>query len=126
MTARVEHGDGWTLVCGDWREHELPMVDMVCEDPPYGGRTHDGQRHGRRLSGAGNWCSTVVLAYDHLTPDDVEQLCASVSTVCFGWCTWMTSHDLIPHYSSALERLGRYVFAPGADRDPWDECTAGR
>lgn len=111
---RTEHGDGWTLVLGDWRDHELPMVDAVIEDPPYGARTHAGQRHERKNGYGSNVAivSNFGLQYDHLTAEDVDALVSGISTVCFGWCAWMMSHDLIPYYEAALEKIGRYTFAP--------------
>lgn len=123
--SRVEEGDGWTLVCGDWRDHELPMVDAVIEDPPYGKRTHTGQAAvdtGKRWARADRptpdrrreTCLAIngKLGYDHLEPEDVDVLIERIGTICFGWCSWMMSHDLIPHYEAALKRLGRYTFAP--------------
>jgi hypothetical protein len=114
MTARTEHGDGWSLTLGDWRDHELPMVDAVIEDPPYGARTHAGQRHQRKVmrSGATRLVSDVGLQYDHLTPADVSLLTGAASRCCRGWALFMTSHDLVPVYEKWLRRLGRYVFAP--------------
>lgn len=107
----TERGEGWELTLGDWRDHELPMVDAVIEDPPYGARTHAGQRHARN-QGGGNLLSTNGIQYDHLTPDGVHELVTSISTKCFGWCAWMMSHDLIPHYETALASVGRCTFAP--------------
>lgn len=109
---RVERGDGWELTLGDWREHTLPLVDAVIEDPPYGARTHAGQAHRRKTGTSGDLVSDVGLQYDHLTEDDVDALCSGVLETCFGWCLWMTSHDLVPIYERTLLRLGRYVFAP--------------
>lgn len=114
----VERGDGWELVLGDWREHELPMVDAVIEDPPYGERTHAGQRHERAVGYRGqeavrrNIVSAVGLQYDHLTPEGVDELVIAISTKCFGWCLWQMSHDLIVHYEESLAKIGRYAFAP--------------
>lgn len=110
----TEHGDGWSLTLGDWRDHELPMVDAVIEDPPYGARTHAGQRHERKGGYGASVAivSNVGLQYDHLTGEDVAVLCSGITEKCFGWAMWMTSHDLIGAYESALDRVGRYTFAP--------------
>lgn len=111
--AVVEHGDGWSLTLGDWRDHELPMVDAVIEDPPYGARTHAGQRFERkRGNGRGVLVSEVGLGYDALTPGDVAELVGAISTKCFGWALWMTSFDLLTPYEQALDTVGRYSFVP--------------
>jgi hypothetical protein len=107
----VERGDGWELHLADWRDVELPRVDAVIEDPPYGERTHVGQRHERKAGGGGLLCHTG-FNYDHLTAEDVNELCAEANAHCDAWCVWMMSHDLIPCYEAALSKLGRYVFAP--------------
>lgn len=85
-------------------------VDHVVADPPYGKRTHSGQRHGRRGKGySDSWVSSAGLSYDHLTEDDVAALSAEYVRIARKWILLMTSHDLFP----AWERhLGRYNFAP--------------
>lgn len=110
---RTEHGDGWSLTLGDWRDHELPMVDAVIEDPPYGKRVHAGQSHGTNDGRAATaLTATGNLGYDHWEPQDVTDAVAAIGTKCFGWCVWLTSHDLIPHYELALTNQGRCTFAP--------------
>lgn len=112
MMHRVERGTGWELHACDWRDAELPNVDAVIEDPPYGERTHAGQRHARKQGTSGALVSDVGLQYDHLTPEDVESLMVAAHSVCPGWVLGMTSHDLIPAYESAAVKVGRYCFAP--------------
>lgn len=107
----VERGDGWELHLADWRSVDIPQVDAVIEDPPYGERTHAGQRH-ERNRGGGNLLSHTGFNYDHLTPDDVEELCSRAADICDGWIFEMTSHDLIPAWEESFTKLGRYVFAP--------------
>jgi hypothetical protein len=108
----VERGDGWELHLADWRDVELPRVDAVIEDPPYGERTHAGQRHARRDHATGGLLSDDGLVYDHLTRADVDELVEGASKICGGWALWMTSHDLVGGYESAARAFGRYVFAP--------------
>lgn len=108
---RVERGEGWELRCGDWRDDDVPEVDAAIEDPPYGERTHAGQRHERNKR-CGDLLSTKGIQYDHLTPDDVRELCYAAAEICMGWTVHMTSHDLIPAYEGALAECGRYTFAP--------------
>jgi site-specific DNA-methyltransferase (adenine-specific) len=117
----VERGDGWELHLADWRSVDLPRVDAVIEDPPYGERTHAGQRH-ERASGfrgssgtkqvARNLVSDVGLQYEHLTHQDVIELVERGAGLCDGWMLSMMSHDLIPVYESALAAIDRYTFAP--------------
>lgn len=108
----VERGDGWELHLADWRDVDLPKVDAVIEDPPYGERTHAGQRHERKAGGGKGLLCHDGFTYDHLTPDSVRELCEAAAENCDAWCVWMMSHDLIPHYESALAACGRYTFAP--------------
>jgi site-specific DNA-methyltransferase (adenine-specific) len=117
----VERGDGWELHLADWRSVDLPRVDAVIEDPPYGERTHAGQRH-ERMSGyprqdrAGNISHVLSasgdLGYTHLTYENVAEMVAAAHAVSGGWVCTMTSHDLVPVYEAALREAGRYVFAP--------------
>lgn len=127
---RIERGDGWELRLADWRDDigGLPLpVDAVIEDPPYGKRTHAGQaalpqdemkqwvrKDGRVARSAPHRLAvTGDLGYDHLTPADVEVMCAHADAICRGWTVSMTSHDLVPAYEHALGyQCGRYVFAP--------------
>lgn len=111
-THRVESGPGWELHACDWRDADLPTVDMVCEDPPYGERTHAGQRHERKSGDAAHLMSTNGITYTHLRPEDVAVLVSAAHAVCPGWCLWQTSHDLIPHYEAAAASVKRYSFAP--------------
>lgn len=114
----IEQGEFWTLHLGDWRDAELPQVDASIEDPPYGKRTHKGQRHertrGHRGRGMGNGFLTESgdLGYDHIEPADAMFLAAAAHRVTSGWTLFMTSHDLVPAYERMLKRCGRYVFAP--------------
>lgn len=111
MTVRVETGEGWELRLCDWREDHIPFVDVIIEDPPYGVRTHAGQRHERK-TGSGGLLSDDGLQYDHLDPKDVSTLVELGAMACKGWGLWMTSHDLIPAYEEAARAAGRYCFAP--------------
>lgn len=109
---RAEKGDGWELRLGDWRDDELPEVDATIEDPPYSERTHGGQRHGRRISGRGKWCTSAGLEYEHVTSDDVAAIASTAASLTRGWVCEMTSHDLTATWEVALRDAGRYVFAP--------------
>lgn len=100
------------LRCGDYREVLADVEpDAVITDPPYGARTHGGQRHGRRLSGSGHWCSTRGLGYDGWGRDEVAEFVARWLPS-DGWLVPLTSHDLIGEYQGAVHGAGGYAFAP--------------
>lgn len=85
-------------------------VDHVIADPPYGKRTHSGQRHGRRGKGyKDSWVSAAGLSYDHLDPETLKALAAEYVRIARKWILVMTSHDLFPLWEASL---GRYSFAP--------------
>jgi hypothetical protein len=110
----VETGPGWELRLGDYRE---VLADVTCQavicDPPYGDRTHSGQRHGRfQSSGTGDWATARGIGYAHWTLGDVRAFCSWASGAASGWVCAQTSHDLVPHYEAALSEAGRYVFKP--------------
>lgn len=102
------------LRLGRWQD---VLSDVECDafisDPPYSERTHSGQRHGRREEKTGDrFVSSRGLAYSHLDEVDVSEMVEHWSPRTRGWFCVFTSHDLVPHYMDALERIGRYVFAP--------------
>lgn len=124
MTHRIERGEGWELHAADWRDCDLPNVDAVIEDPPYGERTHAGQKtlaHEKRWAREGQspdrrkadaLAITGDIGYEHLTPKEAVHLVTSATDVCKGWALWMTSHDLIPEYERGATAAGRYCFVP--------------
>jgi 23S rRNA G2445 N2-methylase RlmL len=101
---------------GTWRRvlSGVAQVDHVITDPPYGQRTHRGQKHARRTESraGGALLSTVGLAYDFFTPELVREFVDAWAPRTRGWFCVFTSHDLVAAYEEALEAHGRYVFAP--------------
>ena len=107
------------LRLGAWQD---VLADVECDalicDPPYGARTHNGQRHERKKApGYGDQDGSHLLShrgipYDAWTEDDVSKFCASWSPRTRGWFCAFTSHDLVPVYMAALEAQGRCTFAP--------------
>jgi site-specific DNA-methyltransferase (adenine-specific) len=96
------------LRLGRWQDvlADVTACDAVICDPPYGARTHDGNKErleemGRNPIGYGCWTTGTVSEF-------VGRLCAR----CRGWITAMTSDDLIPAWRDAYHALGRADFAP--------------
>ena len=104
-----------TLYLGDYRATLADVEpDAVICDPPYGERTHKGQRH-RRYDGA-RTIATVSkechpLPYARWAPADVAAFCERWARVP-GWIVSLTSHDLFPEYEREHRARDRYVFAP--------------
>lgn len=106
MSADLRHGR-WQDVLAD------VTCDAFISDPPYGARTHAGQKHARHDGAVGSLAvSEAGLGYTHLTPEQVAEIVAHWSPRTLGWFCAFTSHDLIAAYSDALDAAGRYVFAP--------------
>ena len=109
---------GIELRCGDWRDAlaDVEMVDCLCSDPPYGQRTHEGQRHGRFDKVEPNCVdyklSSRGLGYSAWTPGDVERFVSAWVPRIRGWFCAFASHDLVAAYQDHLEDMGFYAFAP--------------
>jgi site-specific DNA-methyltransferase (adenine-specific) len=101
-----------TLYLGDCMEvlPTLGKVDAVITDPPYGERTHAGYDTGSRSRKDG--ADRKDLGYKALTPEDAEFFAGEYARICTGWVVWMTDHTLASTIGKALEKRGRYVFAP--------------
>lgn len=104
------------LALGDCRDilPTLPKVGHIITDPPYSERTHaghDASAKGHLGAGKDN-ASRADLGYGSLSLGDVDALANAFAEACDGWIVWMTDHTLAPHIGAALERNGRYVFAP--------------
>ena len=100
------------LACGDCRDilPTLGKVAHIITDPPYSERTHAGHDAGARSSKDGG--NRSDLGDGALTVEAVNQLADTFTAACDGWLVWMTDHTLAPSIGAALERNGRYVFAP--------------
>jgi site-specific DNA-methyltransferase (adenine-specific) len=103
---------------GDWQRAlaKAGNVDAIITDPPYGERTHGGQRHGRRQHNVSvdklDWSTSRGLGYDHLSSTGVRAFVDAWAPRCHGWFCVFTSHDLVPHWEARLRRHDRYVFKP--------------
>ncbi len=102
-----------TLHCGDYREVLADVEPDACiVDPPYGARTHNGQRHGRHRDRNGqHWISARALPYAGWDFRDVARFVARWADVP-GWLACFTDHALAPAYDTANEGHKRTRFAP--------------
>ena len=103
------------LRCGSWEEvlSDVFSVDALLTDPPYGAKTHDGQRHRRHGEKHGDHkLNARGLEYECWVPEIVDRFVRTWSARTRGWMACMTSHDLIPAYEAAYLAAGRYGFAP--------------
>lgn len=115
--------------CGDWRDvlADVEMVDAVITDCPYSEKTHsghdsstsdDGVREKRlwpRKSRPGVLELPIArqsITYAAWTEADVNAFVDSWAPRCRGWFCTITDNVLATHWAAALERHGRYVFAP--------------
>jgi len=108
---KVEIGNA-TLYHGDCRDvlPALQMVDCVITDPPYSERCHS--RHDAGSAKARDSSERKALGYKALSIDDVTYFAEQYQRVCSGWIVWMTDSDLALAVRTALEKAGRYAFAP--------------
>jgi len=111
MTEPVIIGNA-TLYLGDCRDilPTLGKVDHIITDPPYSERTHSGHDAGARTGRDG--AERADLGYGALSICAANELADVFVATCDGWIVWMTDHTLAPSIGAALERNGRYVFAP--------------
>lgn len=113
---RVETIGRATLYLGSC-EDVLPTIGKVAHiitDPPYSERTHaghDASARGHLGAGKDN-ADRANLGYGALSPEAVGTVADAFCAACDGWVIWMTDWTLAPHIGAALERNGRYIFAP--------------
>ncbi len=107
--------DSIELRCGDYRDVLADMTECnaVVSDPPFGQKTHDGQRHRRRSEKSSDHKPNARgLEYGHWAADDVSDFVSFWSRRCSGWIAAMTSHDLGPVYEREYLKARRCQFAP--------------
>lgn len=107
------------LRCGRYQDvlRDIEYIDHLITDPPFSGRTHSGQRHGRKDARYCNPNSRPILSarghqYTQWSDAEINELVESWAPRTRGWICIFASHDLVHTYECALERVGRYVFAP--------------
>lgn len=94
---------------GDFHDvlNDVPQVDALICDPPYGDRTHAGQ-YAAGANGAGR----RKLNYESWTPEDVHYFVNYWAPRTRGWMAIMSCSDLAWHWRDAMQKAGRYAFAP--------------
>lgn len=125
MLERVDIGAA-TLYCGDWRDADLPAIDHILSDPPYG----DAETHATHLS------TTVLrngeparraLGFDGLTLEECRTLAADWCALASGWvvftCEWKYMHAL--HEDGNLVRFGIWRKPNGAPQFTGDRPGTG-
>jgi len=88
----------------------LGRVDAVVTDPPYSERCHKG--HDAGSAPAQDGANRARLGYSFLSLADVDKLAPMLCAATDAWVVWMTDSDLALAVRTALERCGRYAFAP--------------
>ena len=113
-----------TLHLGRWQDVLADVeVDALIFDAPYGARTHANKVTGLGHTGdPKNVINRQGIPYDAIDADDIAEAVNSWAPRVRGWIASMTSHDLIPAWSAALETVGRYVFAPVPCIVPGQTC----
>jgi len=102
--AELWHGD-----CRDVLP-SLGAVDAVITDPPYSDRCHS--LHDLSASTISDGSNRSVIGYHALTIEDVLYFAQQYARLCSGWVVWITDSDLALAVRTAMEREGRYAFAP--------------
>lgn len=90
------------------------LADLLLVDAPYSERTHAGHRAG---TGGSDSADRAEIVYASWSPLAVERFTKMWVPLVSGWVASVTDHHLAPTWSSALDDLDRYTFAPL----PWVE-----
>lgn len=98
---------GIQIYHGDSLAEPLPgMCDLLCVDAPYSEKTHAGN------DAVAGLCCEKRIPYKFWTPRNVRAAVRAWHQFTRGWMVSITDHLLAPHWAHAMERVGRYVFAP--------------
>lgn len=106
---------GIQIYHGDSLEGLPAACDLLCVDAPYSARTHAGhdgatRRDPEKMANPGKL--SRPLNYALWTPKMARAAVRAWHPFTRGWMVSITDHLLAPHWAHAMERVGRYVFAP--------------
>lgn len=108
--------NGVDLYLGDCRDvlKEIGAVDHVITDPPFSGRTHEGHNAcpGINAGTPYDGATRKGLGYSCWTEFDATNFIVSASRTCRGWMVIFNDDVLALHIRYAMEKCGRYAFAP--------------
>lgn len=125
MKHRVEHGPGWELRLGDYRD---VLVDVMCDlaliDAPYSATTHAGHDSGAATANKKQRATHVrpsdgvtvatrkrrQIGYAPWGPGDVRECVRLLAPGTRGWMVSLTDHHLEEVWNKAMGAQGRYVF----------------
>ncbi len=106
--ALLAEQDGASVYHADWRSllDVVATCDLLCTDTPYSAKTQKGHN--------GAICDDMrrSISYAAWTVADVNTFVESWSPRTAGWFVTITDTSLAPAWAAALEKAGRYVFAP--------------
>lgn len=109
--------DYCTIYHGDCREilPQLPKVDLVLTDPPYGIEGRDGMNHDNRKSSySGTWKDTPEYVKSICVPvivwciENIKTVCVTPGTHCL--CYYPQPDDVGCFFTPASPRLGKFGF----------------
>jgi site-specific DNA-methyltransferase (adenine-specific) len=114
----IAHGPEWQLANADclaedgMRRLGDGVCDLVLTDPPFGKRTHEGQKHKRKKATGNELSEDGDLGYDHLTDEQLKQCSTEFARLSRGWVLVMCDHELARDWEAELKAAGLYTFAP--------------
>jgi site-specific DNA-methyltransferase (adenine-specific) len=101
------------LRVGRWQDAlaDVGEVDALISDPPYSERTHSAYREMKQMR-------RRVINYGAFGANEVNAFVDAWAPRTRGWMVVLTDHVLMLDWASAMERNGRYTFAPVACVEP--------
>lgn len=124
--AQVYHASWRELLDVLPRREDGTVCDALIVDAPYSERVHAGHDsgvhdgdvyQGRRSKGTAS-SGRRKLSYSSWGTEEVDAFVDGWAPRTSGWLASITDHVLAPSWAAALERSGRYVFAPIAFTEP--------
>lgn len=108
MSYLLHHGDWRSAARAAPQRADGTACDALITDAPYSERTHAATASGSRRDSF----SVRPLAYAHWEPREVRSFVQRWAPLTRGWMVSITDHALAPVWARAMEKAGRYVFAP--------------